>query len=205
MELKDTINGMISSDYKERFKAEYLQTKIRYEKLKNFCNKIEAYDMLTLPQRADCNWTPIHDCPLDLLRVQQKDMGMYLRDLELRAIIEKIDLTDIDLSKVDMGKISDGHHTFDQLYYQRMMLFAFIVNSNKGRCWKTRYHEDGEPCFGGGWFLVSIDTPEGTYGYHYEDKYWDIFECRELEKAKPWDGYTEKDITRLMSILKNEE
>lgn len=32
MELKDTIKLMTSEDYKERFAAEYLQTKIRYEK-----------------------------------------------------------------------------------------------------------------------------------------------------------------------------
>ena len=29
-ELKDTIQNMVSEDYKERFKAEYYQTKIRY-------------------------------------------------------------------------------------------------------------------------------------------------------------------------------
>ena len=29
MDLKDTVEGMLSEDYKERFKAEYLQTKIR--------------------------------------------------------------------------------------------------------------------------------------------------------------------------------
>ena len=33
MELKDTIQMMQSADYKERFKAEYYQTVIRYEKL----------------------------------------------------------------------------------------------------------------------------------------------------------------------------
>lgn len=33
MELKDTIPQMTSEDYKERFKAEYYQTKIRYWKL----------------------------------------------------------------------------------------------------------------------------------------------------------------------------
>lgn len=42
MELKETIELMCSSDYKERFVAEYRQVKIRYEKLKNFCNKIEV-------------------------------------------------------------------------------------------------------------------------------------------------------------------
>ncbi len=33
MELKDTIEMMNSEDYKERFKAEYYQTLIRYNKL----------------------------------------------------------------------------------------------------------------------------------------------------------------------------
>lgn len=33
--LEDTVEGMLHPDYKERFKAEYQQTKIRYEKLRN--------------------------------------------------------------------------------------------------------------------------------------------------------------------------
>ena len=46
MELKETVELMNSEDYKERFIAEYRQVKIRYEKLKNFCNKIEVEEML---------------------------------------------------------------------------------------------------------------------------------------------------------------
>ena len=34
MELKDTVELMNSSDYKDRFKAEYQQVKIRHEKLR---------------------------------------------------------------------------------------------------------------------------------------------------------------------------
>jgi hypothetical protein len=101
----------------------------------------------------------------------------------------------------DIGDLSDGYHTFNELYYQRMMLFAVIVNSHKDKAWKTRNHEDGNPCFGGGWFLVSIDTPKGTYGYHYEDKYWHMFDCPELGQAKHWDGYTDKDVDRLLSLI----
>lgn len=83
--LEDTINLMKSADYKERFVAEYSQVKIRYEKLKAFCNKIEVAEMIgTEP--------PKHDCPLALLREQQKYMGMYLSVLEKRAIIEDIHL-----------------------------------------------------------------------------------------------------------------
>lgn len=95
---------------------------------------------------------------------------------------------------------SDGYHTFRQLYFQRMMLFAVLVAEHRDLAWKTHCHEDGEPCFGGGWFLVTIETPDGAYGYHYEDKYWDLFDCEEIPKAKRWDGYDESDVGRLMSL-----
>lgn len=82
-ELKETIESMCSDNYKERFVAEYHQVKIRYEKLKNFCNKIEVETMLGKEVTK-------HDCPLELLREQQKYMGLYLSILEKRALIENI-------------------------------------------------------------------------------------------------------------------
>lgn len=101
--------------------------------------------------------------------------------------------------------ISDGFHTFGSLYEQRAKLFAVIVNSHPDISFKTKKHEDGTPCFGGGWFLVTIHTPKGDYGYHYEDKYWDLFQCEELEKAPHWDGYTDEDVDRLFSLLEEEK
>lgn len=83
MELKETVELMNSEDYKERFVAEYHQVKIRYEKLKNFCNKIEVETMLGKEVTK-------RDCPLELLREQQKYMGLYLSVLEKRALIESI-------------------------------------------------------------------------------------------------------------------
>lgn len=83
--LMDTVGGMLSLDYKERFKAEYRQTLIRWEKLKNFCNRIEAAEMTEKAQ-------PKHDCPVYLLREQQRAMGEYLHIMELRAVIEEIEL-----------------------------------------------------------------------------------------------------------------
>ena len=100
----------------------------------------------------------------------------------------------------DIGELSDGYHTFNQLYYQRMILFATIVKQNKDKAWKSLKHEDGELCFGGGWFIVGIDTPQGSYTYHYEDKFYSLFDCVELECAKHWDGHTEKDVIRLLSL-----
>ena len=84
MELKDTIEMMNSEDYKERFKAEYLQTKIRYEKLHKMCVKYEA---------GTLNFTP--KCSLELLLEQKRHMGMYLHSLEVRAEIEGISLEHI--------------------------------------------------------------------------------------------------------------
>ena len=99
-----------------------------------------------------------------------------------------------------IGEMSDGYHTFNGLYYQRMILFAALVRAYKDRAWKSYKHEDGELCFGGGWFIVGIDTPQGSYTYHYESKYFELFECAELPMAKHWDGHTEADVTRLMSL-----
>lgn len=100
----------------------------------------------------------------------------------------------------EIEDVSDGFHTFKELYYQRMMLFAVIVKQNKDNAWKSLRHEDGELCFGGGWFIVGIDTPEGSYTYHYEDNFYSLFDCIELERGKHWDGHTEKDVTRLLSL-----
>ena len=111
----------------------------------------------------------------------------------IKAICEVAGIDEID-------DLSDGFHTFRQLYYQRMMLFATIVKQNKDKAWKSLRHEDGELCFGGGWFIVGVDTPEGSYTYHYEDNYFSLFDCKELERGKHWDGHTEKDVIRLLSL-----
>lgn len=89
----DTVEGMLSPDYKERFKAEYHQTKIRYERLKAFNTKIEAA-FRTECERPEVKKAPMppHDCPHDLLREQQEVMGRYLHILEVRAVIEGVDL-----------------------------------------------------------------------------------------------------------------
>lgn len=79
--LEETINLMESEDFKERFKAEYWQTKIRYEKLKKMTTKYEAKTL---------NFEP--KCSLEVLKEQQYHMGMYLHWLEIRAEIEDIEL-----------------------------------------------------------------------------------------------------------------
>lgn len=81
MELKDTATLMVSSDYKERFKAEYYQLKIRLEKLKYMLQKWD---------NGEINFTP--SCPRSVYDVQVKSMQDYLAILEARAVIEKVEL-----------------------------------------------------------------------------------------------------------------
>ena len=45
MELRDTVEMMNSEDYKERFRAEYCQTVIRYGKLKNMLDRWDDGNM----------------------------------------------------------------------------------------------------------------------------------------------------------------
>ena len=82
MELKDTINLMTSPDWVDRFKAEYFQTKIRYEKL---------HKMIVLREVGRLSFeTPI---PLGFWETQAHHMGMYLYELEKQAAIHGIDMT----------------------------------------------------------------------------------------------------------------
>lgn len=81
MPLKNTVDLMLSDDYKERFRAEYYQTKERYQRLHLMIIKYEAGTLDFQP-----------DCPLELLKRQAKAMGEYLYVLEMRAQLEEIDL-----------------------------------------------------------------------------------------------------------------
>lgn len=73
MELKDTVEGMLSADYKARCKAEQDQLEIRLGKLRAM---LEKYDSGTL------------SCPVELLRVQEETMAGYLTILKWRNAIE---------------------------------------------------------------------------------------------------------------------
>lgn len=81
MELKDTIELMTSDDYKERFKAEYYQLSIRYEKLTAM---LKAWDAGTLEFKPTC--------PRKAYSVQATAMDDYLTVLKARAAMEGVKL-----------------------------------------------------------------------------------------------------------------
>ena len=81
MDLIDTIEGMASVDYKERFKAEYQQLNIRIDRLRALLNDYTA---------GKLDFTPI--TPISTLETQLYYMQSYLEILKKRAVYESINL-----------------------------------------------------------------------------------------------------------------
>lgn len=79
MLLEETIDMMLSADYKEQFIAEYHQLKERYNHLNKMVND---WDKLTF----------VPSCSLSIYQSQISAMKQYLNILELRARIENINL-----------------------------------------------------------------------------------------------------------------
>lgn len=115
-------------------------------------------------------------------------------------------ITDHEKNKmININNISDGQHTFGELYEHRAKLFSVICNQENisERAWKSKLHNDGSMYEN--YFIVGINTPDGQATYHYEMKYWDLFNVKELEKAPKWDGHTsDQAINRLLSLSKQE-
>lgn len=83
----------------------------------------------------------------------------------------------------ERGELSDGYHSFNELYYHRMILFSIICNQNKTISWKSKLHDDGTMFEN--YFIVGINTPDGQFTYHYHIDHWDKFDVIELETAPP--------------------
>lgn len=79
--LNDTALLMVSTDYKDRFKAEYIQLKTRFESLKT---------MLSNWDNGKLSFTPT--CPRSTYNLQIEAMEKYLAILEARAIFEGVQL-----------------------------------------------------------------------------------------------------------------
>ena len=81
MTLADTVELMESEDYKDRFKAEFYQTRIRMFKL---------FDMLEKWDAGTLGFVPA--CARYMYLMQVKGMGLQVRAMRRRAKIEGIEL-----------------------------------------------------------------------------------------------------------------
>ena len=109
------------------------------------------------------------------------------------------------LNEDDKAKVSDGYHTFENLYQQRMAWNALAVNlaseAGKGDPGKSYRHNDGKLCFIDNenenskpeYFIIELMTESGLVTNHYPVKDWDYFKIDERETAKyEFDGHTDR-------------
>ena len=104
------------------------------------------------------------------------------------------------------GNTSDGYHTFNELYDFRKAYNAALFNewaaSGEYSVHKSKRHYDGEECFGGGWFIVVAQLPNGQISNHYEMKDWELFQLPETEKALfEYDNHTSADVLKRLYAL----
>ena len=127
------------------------------------------------------------------------------KNLEVELLNEKIQ----KLTEEQRMLISDGYHTFNVLYDFRAMYNAALFNEwakqltndipkyNVHKSWR---HHDGELCFGGGYFIVTAQLPDGQISNHYKADRWDLFKIPETECALyPFDGHTSEDVLHRVS------
>ncbi len=122
--------------------------------------------------------------------------------------------TKITIDGVDSTElISDGYHTFKELYDHRVTLFIALCNHKhellalenpgKHKVWRSKNHDDGQPAFGGTWFVMGIGTNKGEQiTYHLPIDRWNETDFAEtLEKAPEWDGHTPDDVINRLKLL----
>ena len=132
-----------------------------------------------------------------------------------RALVARADAAEARVRAVEAERDDyrdnprDEHHTMAEVYDYRM-----LYNAHAARGWlnagvpvvKSRRHSDGEPCFGGGWFIVTATLPTGQVSNHYRDKNWDLFDVPEVDLPPEYDGHTPADAAdRLRAALATPE
>ena len=150
------------------------------------------------------------DKVIALIDTKLEDLGLSGSVWVGRSVLQDLKndiITSLQQEQVDMGEVSDGYHTFNELYYYRMLYNAAFFNLlPKEWVHKSKRHHTGEECFGGGWFIVMANLPTGQISNHYELKDWDLFKVPEKEFADEWDGHTPQEAAeRLHKYLQQEQ
>lgn len=131
---------------------------------------------------------------------QREAWMAHIRSLEeaLARRNHRIEELAATISELEDNADSDMNHRCEVLYDHLTVMHAAAV-----RAWrkldgvhviKSRRRADGEEWFGGGWFVVQANLPEGQVSDHYREKYWDLFDCPERHTAREWDGHTSSEV-----------
>ena len=96
-------------------------------------------------------------------------------------------------------KVKNENGSTITLVYNSHFDKPLLPKYNVHKSWR---HNDGELCFGGGWFIVSAMLPTGLISNHYKAEDWDLFKIPEVEKALyEFDGHTSEDVLNRLKKL----
>ncbi len=161
--------------------------KSRYDKWALDDKDLEAIQC-TFPELTESEDERIRKFLIDLL-----SSGVWKPEWPFSPV-DCVDYLEKQKEPTDKGEVSDGYHTFNELYYYRMLYNAAFFNLlPKEWVHKSKKHHDGEECFRGGWFIVMANLPTGQISNHYELKDWELFQIPEKEVADEWDGHTPQE------------
>jgi len=97
----------------------------------------------------------------------------------------------------------------DRMVYTMTVLLATVVNLRKGISWKSKYNTKGEPIefipgsgiLMGNYFYVGVNTINGPVISPIANEYWDMFECKELDRAEDELWPETANVNNLLSLL----
>ena len=137
-----------------------------------------------------------------LIQAETKLKQLKTREEQLMAELAQVQ-ADIKKGEKFVEENKDAKKQYDAIRadYDNAALFNMWAAYNYFPVVKSHRHSDGELCFGGGWFIVTATLPTGQISNHYENKEWDLFRCKEVEKAPEWDGHTSKDVLNRLKQL----
>lgn len=158
--------------------------------------RMDVARAIYLAQRVSSNPQSI-EAALSAAGEWEHSVREYAEDPEVRtrrAQTVRDYLADADAALCVMYAPGDEYHTIDELYTYRMLYHAHAANEwarhGTHPVVKARRHSDGEPCFGGGWFVVVATLPGGQVSNHYRDEHWHLFDVPEVDLPPTWDGHT---------------
>ncbi|WP_420588277.1 hypothetical protein [Bacterioplanoides sp.] len=109
-------------------------------------------------------------------------------------------MSDTLIISCDTCFVSDGHHTFQELYDHKHLLWILILKLLKDSAFKTY-------CDAGGvrmdnWFIAGLNTEFGQLTYHLPEIYWNHIKAPALPRNEGYDNHTSEDVlTRLSSLI----
>jgi len=114
--------------------------------------------------------------------------------------------------KMSVGKLSDGHHSFQELYEHRNLLFitiARMLHDEGNWTWKSVKDKHGKDLKG--WFILGVDYIYPDLAellqitYHLPMSVWKYCKFANTVNKSQWNGHTSQDVIKQLKQMLNHD